>query len=340
MRSDLFYWVLNMSIFGGLLCLIVLVLRRIPWFPRFFVYGLWALPLVRLICPVGLTGRYNLMGQLVRLGVRRVPASWILGEWAGEAQYLSGANGTLLASSYSPLTMMNYTQIARSYSPIVYEGQEGNALLLPAMQKFVVTESFPLQKVMETAALIWLIVAVCLILGALLLYRFSLSEGRLAEEAQGYYVSDRVKVPAVYGIFRCRIVLPSHVRQEDIPYILLHERVHLQRRDNLWRCLAVLVCCVHWFNPICWLSLRCFFADMELACDAAAVHIMTSEQRKAYAHAVLNTAQDSSLFASAFGGAKVSLRIRNLLSYRKLTAFSTVAFALLFAVVAYVLVTN
>ena len=72
MRSDVFYWVLNMSIFGGLLCLIVLLLRRIQKLPRLFVYGLWTLPLVRLICPVGVMGRYNLMEQLVRLIIGRI----------------------------------------------------------------------------------------------------------------------------------------------------------------------------------------------------------------------------------------------------------------------------
>ena len=243
-------------------------------------------------------------------------------------------------ASLDPASMMNCTQLTQSYSPLVYEEESGRARLMRSLLRPVMPEGATIQNAMETAALIWLVVAICLILGALLLYRFSLSEGRLAVKVGEYYVSDRVKVPAVYGILRGRIVLPGDVRQEDISYILCHERVHLRRRDNLWRCVAVLVCCVHWFNPICWLCLRYFFADMELACDAAAVRPLTKDQRKQYSHASLNAASERSLFASAFGGAKVSARIRNLLSYRKLTAVSAVAFVVLFIAVAYVLVTN
>lgn len=337
MRSDVFYWVLNMSIFGGMLCLIVLLLRRIPGLPKLFVYGLWALPFARLVCPVGVMGQYNLMEQLVRLGVRRVPAQQILGTDTQITDVVVGANSLQTSSLYESIQVGNFTQFAEQYSPIRYDSADQNVKLLFGR---IPVEATVLEQVMETAALVWFTVAVCLVLGALLLYRFSVREGRLAVKTGEYYLSDRVKVPAVYGIFRGRIVLPPDIRQQDISYVLCHERVHLRRRDNLWRCVAVLVCCVHWFNPICWLSLRCFFADMELACDAAAVGPLSEDQRKQYSHAILNAALERSLFTSAFGGAKVSARIRNLLSYRKLTAVSAVAFVVLFIAVAYVLVTN
>jgi hypothetical protein len=46
------------------------------------------------------------------------------------------------------------------------------------------------------------------------------------------------------------------------------------------------------------------------------------------------------VFASGFGGAKVRTRIERILSYRKMTAASVIAFAALLAAIAYFLLTN
>ncbi len=46
------------------------------------------------------------------------------------------------------------------------------------------------------------------------------------------------------------------------------------------------------------------------------------------------------MLVSAFGGAKVRTRIENVLSYKKMTAFSAIGFTLLVMVIIYTLVTN
>jgi len=51
------------------------------------------------------------------------------------------------------------------------------------------------------------------------------------------------------------------------PLVLQHERVHLHRRDPLWRLLAELAVAVLWFHPLAWLALPCFRLDQELACE-------------------------------------------------------------------------
>ena len=45
--SEVFYWIVNMSILAGFTGLIVAVLRKIHKIPRFAVYILWLLPLIR-----------------------------------------------------------------------------------------------------------------------------------------------------------------------------------------------------------------------------------------------------------------------------------------------------
>lgn len=315
MKSDVFYWVLNMSIHGGLLCLIVLLLRRIRAFPKGFVYGLWCLPFLRLICPLGVKSPWSFMNLLERLGTREVEVSEL-------ALFASSANGQELASTDVQIfATFNHVQFANSYAPITYKTN-------------VLTGT------METLTLIWFIVACACLLTALLLYIFTKRELRGAEKREGFYCSDRVTAPALYGILRPRIVLPYGVSEEARPHILRHEGIHRKRGDNLWRAVGILTCCVHWFNPLCWLCLKYFFEDMELSCDAAAIGKMDEQGRKDYALALLESAEQKNLFVSAFGGAKLRLRIKNILAYRNLTLMASLAFAALFAVIALVLATN
>ena len=301
MKSDVFYWILNMSLHGGLLCLVVLLLRRIKALPKGFVYGLWILPLLRLAFPFGINSPLSIMRLLEKLGTRRVE----------------------IPQTEKPLILyaMNSIRWADGYFPVVYENN-------------VLTGT------MEILALIWLIVAGVCVLGAAVLYALSRRKLGKAEKKQGYYCSDRITAPVLFGIFRPKILLPYGISEGALPHILRHEDIHAHRGDNFWRLLGILLCCVHWFNPLCWLSLKYFFEDMELSCDALAVCRMDEAERKNYALALVETAEQKSLFASAFGGAKLRPRVENVLAYRNLTVGASLAFAALFAVITVVLATN
>ena len=97
---------------------------------------------------------------------------------------------------------------------------------------------------------------------------------------------------------------------------------------------------IHWFNPFSWVFLKVFLADLELACDEAAIAKYCDEERKEYARTLLNCSQSKSLFASAFGGAKVRMRIENVLSYKQMTVVSAVGFTILILAIIYTLLTN
>ena len=68
--------------------------------------------------------------------------------------------------------------------------------------------------------------------------------------------------------------------------------------------------------------------------------IFLEEEKKEYAASLLNCAESKNLYASAFGGAKMRTRIDRILSYKKLSFFSTVCFLLLSVFIAYALLTN
>jgi beta-lactamase regulating signal transducer with metallopeptidase domain len=220
------------------------------------------------------------------------------------------------------LTTTNSIMGANSYFPIEYKTDL-------------------LENVFNVASVVWIIVCCAAILTTALLYFFTKSELKTAELIKGnIYKSDRITAPAVYGVIRSKIIIPTAIADGDIDYIILHEQVHIERRDNLFRVIAVITACVHWFNPLSWIFLKCFFADMELACDAKVLKSLNQSQTKEYARTILTCASSKTFLVSAFGGAKTKMRIESILSYKKLTVLSSLCFAALVVVISVIIITN
>jgi len=302
MLGEVFYWVLNMSILGGVAGLVILVLRQIKKIPKQFVYVLWVIPFIRFIFPFGMTYRYSLMTLISNFTSKTV------------AVYESADLPALAAS--------NFIMAAKDYFPLVYKTDL-------------------LETVFSISSVVWVVIACAALLTTVLLYLFTKAETRNATRLQHrVYVSDRVTAPALYGIIHPRIIIPQGVAEAELSYILKHEMVHAKRKDNLWRCAAIAVCCLHWFNPLTWLLLKYFFEDMELSCDNKAIRTLTENEQKEYACAILNSAAQKNMLVAAFGGAKIKVRIEYILSYRKLTVFSCICFCLFVAAIVITLLTN
>lgn len=88
--------------------------------------------------------------------------------------------------------------------------------------------------------------------------------------------ADGITGAFILGIIRPVIYLPSDLSAEAAPYVLAHEGVHLSRRDPLWKALAFLALCLHWYNPLVWAAFLCSASDMEYACDEAALRRLSA----------------------------------------------------------------
>ena len=302
MLGRICYWVFNMSIIASFMGLLVLLIRKLKGIPRRIFVFLWAIPFLRMCFPLGINSRYSLMTLISKLTTKTVTVYQPVNE---------------LELSYSNVIMQ-----AESYSPFTFK-----------------TEF--LKTVFEIAGLIWLIGAVSILVALVILYVSTKREIKDAKLLSGnVYLSEKVEGPAVYGIFRPRIILPVAYSEKDLKYIIQHEKTHIRRGDNFWRLLGFLAAAIHWFNPFSWLFLKAYLSDLELACDESAVKDFTKEERKDYAKALLDCTTSKSLFVSAFGGAKVRTRIENVLSYKKMTLVSSIGFAILILTIIYTLLTN
>jgi len=303
MLEGIFYWVLNMSIIGFAAGIIILIIRCIKILPRFGIYFLWVLPLIRFWIPVGFANKYSLLNLVSQHAVKTITV------WE--------------PITYVPnLTMSNSVQAVTEYFPMEYKTDI-------------------LKNIFNIAGIVWVSVAIVAVLISLLFYiltKYSLRNAKHIKD--NIYCSDKLLSPAVYGILKPKIMLPTNFNEANLEYIIRHEQIHIRRLDNLWRLIAIITACIHWFNPLVWILLKYFFIDMELACDAGVLKNLDGGSKKKYAEALLSCSLGKNHYASAFRSTKTKLRIERILSYKKLTFLSGLCFAVLFIVIAVTIVTN
>lgn len=303
MTGEIFYWVFNMSIVATVTGFVIMLLRLTKPLPKRMVFVLWTIPFIRFVVPIGIGSKYSLMQLLNDLSVKTVVVY----------------ESRLVPSTQ--LSMTNSIQYAKAYFPITYKTNL-------------------LEDIFNISSMVWITFALFFAVILIFVYiKTMLNTKSVVHLKDNVYVSKKASHPAVYGIINPKIIIPEFCK-DDIETILSHEKAHIKRCDNLWRAVSLITAVLHWFNPFVWLFLKCFLEDMELSCDETVIKNMSVDQKKVYAHSLLNTAEKRMLFSSPFGGANLSSRIENVLSYKKLSLFSSVCFVILSCMIFYTLLTN
>ena len=44
---------------------------------------------------------------------------------------------------------------------------------------------------------------------------------------------------------------------------MLHEQMHIQYKDYIWKLLSFTIMSIHWFNPILWVMYKVFQGELE-----------------------------------------------------------------------------
>lgn len=188
------------------------------------------------------------------------------------------------------------------------------------------------------AAGIWAVVAVALVcVNGWNLAAFTRRLRGARQIAPGVYEADCLEVPLVMGYLHPRILLPAFLEEKEREYILLHERIHLCRRDYLIKPAVFAVTLLHWFNPLVWLAYHLLSEDMERACDEAVLRRMGSGIRKDYSMSLLTLSAGRSinrLPTVAFGERGIKYRVMNILHYKKAGGLTLALLVLLFGAVA------
>ena len=105
------------------------------------------------------------------------------------------------------------------------------------------------------------------------------------------------------------------MNEEDIEYVIAHEKAHMDRMDHMWKLLGFILLAIHWFNPLIWLGFILLCRDMELACDEKVIKDLSNEERADYSQALLScSVHNQSILACpvAFGEIGVKERIKSI----------------------------
>lgn len=128
-------------------------------------------------------------------------------------------------------------------------------------------------------------------------------------------ISDHVKTPGIAGVFNPRIIVPRKcaecLSESELRCVFMHELTHYRRGDLFLHHILLILCYVHWYNPLVWLVLKQFKDEMEKACDLEVVDSVCSGSAQAYGYTLLQVLQFSKGEQFSPGGALSLLGSRN-----------------------------
>lgn len=339
----IFSRVLTMSLTGGIVIVLVLVIRLfLTRLPKIFSYLLWGVVLLRLLCPVSFSSGLSVFQVIAHAGIIQTESN--------EAQALPLRFPTVNWNAAS-----NADTNANNTSIFYMEGKTGTnadpmtALDVPYNKKEADMSGHDSPSNVQTAcAAVWL-------LGSMVLWLYSIVSiirlkrqliGTVPDQKSAHnniYLCDYIHTAFVMGVLRPRIYLPTTLTETERHYILLHEQTHIRRGDHVLRLLAFLALSLHWFNPLVWCAFFLSEKDMEMSCDEAVMRQMGTDLRAAYSASLLNLASGKKVFAGAplgFGEGSVKSRIKNIMRYQKTAVFVAVPGFVLVGIVLVALASN
>jgi TonB family protein len=160
------------------------------------------------------------------------------------------------------------------------------------------------------------------------------------ERRIGLVLSSAIGVPGVWGLWRPVVALPERLAEDlsddEVEAIMMHEVVHVKRRDNLASLFQMGLSCLLWFYPVVWLLERRLLHEREQACDE---EVLQGKGSKVYVSGILKVVRfclDSKMAGvSSVTGSNLKRRIENIMSdpmQRKLTSWHVVSISLFVAV--------
>lgn len=290
--NNLFSQVLNMSMTGSVVILLVmlarLILRRAP---KIFSYALWAVVLFRLLCPVAFTAPVSALKALE-------PKVQEASESTSVIYFIPAEVNQNPDFTFVPAENQSGTE------PVPAEESEHTRLDL-----------------MTVASYVWLAGTGIMIAYSVIQYvRLRLKLIGAMAYRGNVYRADYIDTPCVMGILSPKIYLPSDVPKNERKYIIAHERHHISRCDHIIKLLAYSALCIHWFNPLVWAAFILAGKDMEMSCDEAVIRKMGSQIRADYSASLLRLATHKKIIAGmplAFGEGDTKGRVMNMAKWKK-----------------------
>ena len=312
---------LNMSLTASVAIIFVLLLRlMLKKAPKIISYALWAVVLLRLLCPVSIESSFSLFGLLDAPTAERT-------ELTTSIEYVPEN----IVDTKCPAVTLPVPGVSDTINSTLPQGEEQ-----------LVAD--PMEAPVAIATWVWLAGVLGMAAYSVVSYLRLRQKLLTASPLRGnIYLADEITSPFVMGLVRPKIYLPSDIEEREQSYIIRHEQHHIRRGDHIIKALAFLALSIHWFNPLVWVAFICSNKDMEMSCDEAVVKKMGDGILADYTASLLSLATGKHIIAGmplAFGEGDTKGRIRNLANWKE-PAFWVIVIAVILCIAAAVcLLTN
>lgn len=232
-------FIVNLGIISSIATILTLGIRKI-YHTKVSVRGLyilWGILFIRLIVPVFPTSSISIFNNIPLL--------------SGEAEKVHSLE--VLDSDDQREATPRF--IKQEYS-VIYKNQE-------------IASFYEFKKVVSKYQMIWLVGALGIFIYfnvAYLMFEAKISKYPTCTDKSIIQLLEKYKhkiklhknveiieypfCPMVKGIFKPQILIPKGYSEEEIEYVLLHELNHIKGHDPLIHCIALIVLCINWFNPM------------------------------------------------------------------------------------------
>lgn len=315
MLAEIFKNVIIMSLFGGLLCMILLILSPVTRKfltpnQNYYIYAavifLMLFPVYRGICKVA----PNISATPAINTVIKELSPDSLKDFAISAKY---ENSKAVKSASTSKSAADEASAIKNAAP---DANSSNSSALSKTENSARPDSAVSEpKTSDKSAanllgIIWIIGAIAALTLKALRYSLflrnlhkssvliSLDRGKFPEIPKNLKIrtSDNLDSPLLIGFFKPVLFLPAEeIPDADLKYILLHELTHYRRRDPIFKLAASIASAVHWFNPFAYAAARKIDAECEISCDASATALLSQNEKRDYMNMILNMAQLSKL---------------------------------------------
>ncbi len=310
MLDELFMQILDMSKTAGIVIAAVMLARLLlRKAPKWISYALWAVVLVRLLCPMSIPAPVSIVPE-----VPSVAEEYTL---ADEPISFAGAG----VAAYQAMGDALNGGLGVQQVPTTERDESG-------MVRYVTADW----------GSVWILFGQYVwVLGVAAMAVYSaISYGQLRRRLrvtlplrENIFIADDIKSPFVIGLAKPKIYLPCGLGEAEREYIILHEQYHIRRLDHIVKALAFLALTLHWFNPLVWAAFVLACRDMEMSCDEAVIGQLGENIRADYSASLLSLATGRRIITGtplAFGEGDTRGRIKNLANWRK-PAFWVIAAA-------------
>lgn len=337
--ENVFLQILNMSVSASWLMLAVIGIRFLMQkvnAPKNFRYILWALVAIRLICPftiesaMSLLPRQEVLPEEFQISKENKVDSLVEVKEEEEIihEHIYGIDNIVLKPDNSdeigdtpsgeflpdPESVTGNSDVVTSKPQNQNTDETSN--YIDVEENFDITINWKI-----LFSWIWTVGVFGLFLYSIICYinLYKKVQASICIE-DNVWICDDISGPFLLGVFNPRIYMPSDIREEQIPYIIAHEKEHVRYMDYLWKPFGFVVLALHWFNPLVWIAYMLMCKDIEYACDERVIRNMDNEQKKMYSESLLCCSSPRHYISAcpvAFGETSIKERIKNVVDYKK-----------------------